>query len=434
MRILLSAASCSPYRGSEPAIGWKVANALARDHEVHILTFRYHQADLERAEAEGLIPSNMTIHFVGSAYGPCKRPLFDKLQHWRAYFDYVRHVREAARDLVERISFDVIHHVTFATWRTCVPLHSLDVPYVWGPVGGSERFPPALLGVLSPSAMLFELLRIGSGVASRFSPSLRRMIREADAVVASHHETYQLLRQIRGHDSGLWELSVTAFTQSENRRFSVDQKPWWKGERPLRAFCGGMLEGRKGVALALHAIAEIKQKGIAIKYTVAAHGPEVRHLQRLSEKLGLQDQVNFVPPLRGDEYSDALRKSDIYLLPSLRDNAPITLMEAMLCGCVPIVADCGGPCSIVADDCGFKISVTSRNDVIAGICGALQTIANNSASVVRLGTAARSRILNYYSMEHYMNVLESIYQEITNESPHPRATAHSRPENRIIST
>jgi glycosyltransferase involved in cell wall biosynthesis len=412
MRILLSAAAISPYRGSEPAIGWKVAKALtSKDHEVHVLTFRYHEADLERAEVEGLIPPNLTIHFVGSAHGAFKHPLLDKLQHWRTYFDYVRHVRKAALELMEHRKFDVIHHVTFATWRTCVPLHSLGVPYVWGPVGGSERLPLALLNVLSPSAGLFELVRIASGFASRYSDALRKMIRSADAVIASHRETYELLEVLRGNDNGLWELSVTAFTELESQRFSVEGKSWWKGDRPLRAFCGGMMEGRKGVALALHAIAQAKSAGIEIEYTIAAHGPEVRHLERLCQELGLGNQVRFIPQMKGDEYSATLRQSDIYLLPSLRDNAPITLMEAMLCGCVPVIADCGGPRSIVANGCGFKTGVSSRNEAITGIRDAFVSIHDQPEVIKQMGLASRERILHRYSMSHYMETLAKIYSQ-----------------------
>jgi glycosyltransferase involved in cell wall biosynthesis len=45
-----------------------------------------------------------------------------------------------------------------------------------------------------------------------------------------------------------------------------------------------------------------------------------------------------------------LRAAHIYLLPSLRDSAGITLAEAMLAGCVPVVADCAGPGEIVTEE------------------------------------------------------------------------------------
>jgi glycosyltransferase involved in cell wall biosynthesis len=412
MKILLSAASCSPYKGSEPAIGWKVARALAERHEVRVLVFAYHREELERARAEGLVPESMAFHYVGSEWKPQPNPLKEKLQYWAYYREYVAQVRPVAEEILARESFDVIQHVTFATWRTRVPLDGLGLPFVWGPVGGAERFPPALLPVLSLSGMLFELLRYASGLRSSWSPGLRAMIRRADAVVASHPEVTRLLVRLRGSAAGVHELLVTAFTPAERASLAGTVKPTRPPGAPLRAFCGGLLEGRKGVSLAIRAIARAKAKGLSIRYLVSAKGPELEHLRKLVVKLELSDEVIFGEPLRGADYHRALLESDLYLLPSLRDNAPITLMEAMLAGCVPVVADCGGPSAIVSEDCGIKVPVASVESVVAGIESALLALQADPARLERLGTAARRRILEHYTMERYLEKTEAIYREV----------------------
>jgi glycosyltransferase involved in cell wall biosynthesis len=413
MRILLSAASCSPYKGSEPAIGWKVSRELARVHEVHLLVFRYHEPELVRAKAEGLVPSSMHFHYVGKDWSEQKNPLLEKLQYWQYYRAYVREIRELARQLLQEHDFDVIQHVTFATWRTPVPLHGLGVPYVWGPVGGAERFPPALLGILSSSGFIFELVRYAANLSAYFSPSLRAAIRGADAVIASHPEVTRLLRRIRGTDAGLHELLVTAFTQKEREALLGHGKPARAADEPLRAFCGGLLEGRKGVSLAIRAIARAKTQGLRIEYRVSAKGPELIHLQNLTKRLGLEKEVIFQAPLRGSAYHQALRDADIYLLPSLRDNAPITLMEAMLAGCVPLVANCGGPAAIVTPACGILVPVTSPAAVITALAEALLELQADRLGLQRLGEVARDRILKCYTMEHYMEMTENIYRSIS---------------------
>lgn len=410
MRILLSAASCSPYKGSEPAIGWKVARELARSHEVHLLVFRYHEPELVRAKVEGLVPSSMHFHYVGEDWSQQKNPLREKLQYWQYYRAYVREIRKLAQQLLQEHDFDVIQHVTFATWRTPVPLHGLGVPYVWGPVGGAERFPPALLGILSPSGFIFELVRYAANLSAYLSPSLRAAIRGADAVIASHPEVTRLLRRIRGTDAGLHELLVTAFTQKEREALLGDSRPTRAADEPLRAFCGGLLEGRKGVSLAIRAIARAKTKGLLIEYRVSAKGPELIHLQNLTRRLGLEKEVIFQSPLRGSAYHQALRDADIYLLPSLRDNAPITLMEAMLAGCVPLVADCGGPAAIVTPACGILVPVTSSGAVITALAEALLELQADRLRLQRLGKVARDRILKCYTMENYMETTAKIYR------------------------
>ena len=76
----------------------------------------------------------------------------------------------------------------------------------------------------------------------------------------------------------------------------------------------------------------------------------------------------------GADYLKELGESHVFLLPSLRESAGITMMEAMLAGCVPVVADCGGPAHIVTDDCGWKIPVGGRAGMIDALAEAIATL------------------------------------------------------------
>ena len=120
------------------------------------------------------------------------------------------------------------------------------------------------------------------------------------------------------------------------------------------------MEGRKGVALALEALARVKTKGVNFQYRVGNIGPEVGHLRRLALRLGLASEILFAPPLSGEAYQKELGATHIYLLPSFRESSGLTMMEAMLAGCVPVVADCGGPGFVVTDECGFKVPVSGH--------------------------------------------------------------------------
>ena len=412
MRILLSAASCSPYRGSEPAIGWKVASTLALDHEVHALVFRYHEEELTRAQTAGLVPRNLHFHYVGDLWEESQNALIRKLQHWHHYLKHIRKVRQVAIKLIKTYDFDVIHHITFASWRLPVPLNGLGVPYVWGPVGGAEHFPLSMFGVLSFSGKAFELLRYASNLSAKLSPRLRRMIRDCDAVVASHPEVTNLLVKLRGSHAGVHELLVTAFTKSERAALAGLTKPRRARNQPIRAFCGGMLEGRKGVSLAVRAIALAVDQGVKIEYRISAIGPELPYLRKLVDSLRLGKHVIFQEPVRGEEYIQNLIESDVYLLPSLRDNAPITLMEAMLAGCVPVVADCGGPAAIVSKDCGYRLPVRSPGSLITALSETLCALYRDPDLCEKLGSKARNRILEKYTMEQYMTVTNQIYNEV----------------------
>jgi glycosyltransferase involved in cell wall biosynthesis len=411
MKILLSAAACSHLHGSEASIGWKVAKALAARHEVTVVTLRGFLPILEKAREDGLVPGSLDFIGIGRSWETMPAPAVEKSYWWAAYREYLAELPGAMDGLLRKSAFDLIHHVTFATWRLPVPLHDLGVPFVWGPVGGAERFPPGLLGILSPKAAMFEMVRYAGNFAASVNPRLRAMIRAADAVVASNPDALGLLRGLRGRDEGLHELLVTSFTPDERRALGDSPKPPRRDPEILHAFASGALEGRKGVSLVLDAIALAKRKGLRIRYRVGSHGPELEHLRAKVRKLGLENEVEFGAPMPREDYVRELLASDVYLLPSLRDNAPSTLMEAMLAGCVPVVADCGGPASIVSDDCGFRLPVSSRWGLTSSVSETLLALQDNPRRLQAMGEAARARILAEYTMENYLTRLETIYSD-----------------------
>jgi len=336
----------------------------------------------------------------------------EKRYWWAAYKEYLKELPAAVSKLHREKPIDLIHHVTFATWRLPVPLHGIGIPFVWGPVGGAEKFPPSLLGILSPKAAIFELVRYAGNAVGRLSPGLRAMIRQADAIIASNPDAFGLLEKIRGSSGGIHSLLVTSFTVKEREALGTAEKPSRRDPEVLQAFASGALEGRKGVSLALEAIALGKTKGLKIRYRVGSHGPEIHHLREQASRLGLDKEVVFGEPMPRDGYVRELLESDVYLLPSLRDNAPSTLMEAMLAGCVPLVAACGGPDVIVSGECGYRIPVSSRSTLVGTLADALLELQGNPQRMREMGMAARTRILENYTIESYMETTERIYAEV----------------------
>ena len=64
MRILLSAFSCGPHRGSEEGVGWNWAIEAARlGHEVIALTQTELQGEIEAEMARGQLPPTLRFEF-----------------------------------------------------------------------------------------------------------------------------------------------------------------------------------------------------------------------------------------------------------------------------------------------------------------------------------------------------------------------------------
>jgi glycosyltransferase involved in cell wall biosynthesis len=230
----------------------------------------------------------------------------------------------------------------------------------------------------------------------------------------SNVETERLVKTLRGTDRGVSRLLqgfYSAAAIADFARFDTGKDP----DGPLRLFASGNIEGRKGVALALLALARVKQNGVDFRYRLNANGPEIPHLKKLAARLGLNQEVVFAGNAGFEDYQRELGATHVYLLPSLRESAGLTLMEAMLAGCVPVVADCGGPGAIVTEACGCKIPVVSRAQMVAQLAAAVTAIARDRKIILEKGPAARARIATAFSEENYRKTVSAVYRSLTQD-------------------
>jgi glycosyltransferase involved in cell wall biosynthesis len=412
MKILLSAVACNPYLGSENYFGWTAVKVLARDHQLWVLTSRRNESDLQRATAEGLVPDNVHFVFAGQYAEWHPNRMRARLQDWGEYVNFSKAILPVARKLHDMEKFDVVHHVTFATWRVASPLGRLGIPFVFGPVGGFERFPPQFFPILSPSAATFEMARMASNVISQFTPGVRRCLRGAAHVFVANTETKRLVESLRGSSRDVVDLSPGFYSEAQIQSLTrfVSGKEL---TGPLRLFAAGNMEGRKGVALALAALAKVKEKGVKFQYRLGAHGPEITHLKQMAVQLGIQDDVLFAENLRGDAYQQELGRTHVFLLPSFRESAGLTMMESMLAGVVPVVAESGGPETIVTDQCGYKIPVTNQRQMVQQLAETVIALDQNRQLIAEKGRAASARIATHFSEEHYRSTINAAYQSVT---------------------
>ncbi|HWD94082.1 MAG TPA: glycosyltransferase [Verrucomicrobiae bacterium] len=410
MKILVSALACNPRWGSESHLGWAAVQCLARDHELWVLTSPRNQPDLDTARAAGLVGSNVHFVYAGGFKPWHSNQLAAHLQGWREYVDFTKQILPLARELHEKVRFDLTHHLTLTSWRVPCRLWQLRVPLVFGPVGGNESLPFRFFPVLSPVADAFELARKFSNLKSSLSPEVRACIRNAAHVFAANAETEPLMVQLRGTRAGVSRL--LSYSHSDTTVMSARQVPEKSFDGPLRLFAGGSLDGRKGVALALQALARAKREGVRFHYRYGGKGPEFNRIQQLAARLGLQEDVLVTDSLRGEDYARELKAAHIYLLPSLRDSAGVTLAEAMLAGCVPIVADCGGPGQLVSEECGYKVPVSSPGALIEEISKILVHVDRNREVLREKGPKAAKRIVNHFSEENYRRVVNLVYKAV----------------------
>lgn len=412
MKVLVSSIACLPGSGSEGIYGWRACRAIAKDHKIWVLTSADNQERLEQQNREGGIPMSMRIEYLGKARPPHPNRMIARLDNWQRYRQFAANSLMVAQRLHAAEKFDLVHLVTYTTWRVACPLWRLGIPFVFGPISGTEEFPWRLWRTLSPSALAFEVFRKVSGWWSWWSPEVRASVRAASVIPVTHSQAGRVLAKLRRSAQGIVPFVNVFFAAEdiERLRRPPDQSPPARDE-PLRIFGSGNCEGRKGVSIALEALKILKGRGVPFRYLFSNPGPETGYLRKQAKKLGLSGEVTLGQFLPRADFLHHLQTTEVYLLPSLREGAGQTMMEAMLASCVPLVVDLYGPAEIVTEDCGWKIPVTDRLAMAQAFADRLQWCFQNRYTLSTMGERAKNRIMELFTEDAYRRRTQECYRD-----------------------
>lgn len=99
----------------------------------------------------------------------------------------------------------------------------------------------------------------------------------------------------------------------------------------------------------LKAFSILKQKKIPFKLTIIGDGIELNRLTLLAKELEIDHQVDFVGRINNNDIPTYLRKANVYISVPITEGVSASLLEAMACGCFPIVSDLPGNRSWITD-------------------------------------------------------------------------------------
>jgi glycosyltransferase involved in cell wall biosynthesis len=99
----------------------------------------------------------------------------------------------------------------------------------------------------------------------------------------------------------------------------------------------GRLGPEKNIEVLLHAIAGLRDHGVAAELSIAGHGSHEPILRRLAAELRIEKQVRFLGTLAQDDLAKLLRISEIFAIMSTSETQSMVLLQAMASG-VPVIA------------------------------------------------------------------------------------------------
>lgn len=383
MRVLLSAFACSPEWGSEPGVGWHWAVELARDNEVTVLTHQYFAKHIEPALAriEGPRPR---VEYVDVALPIHPHRLLNSrtyycMWQWRA--------ATVARRLVMERQIQLVHHITWGTFRFPSFMGGLGVPFVFGPLGGGEKAPGRLTRSLPWKPQLIEAVRRWLIRVGKVDPLVRATARGADLILCKTSETRDALPLFAQSKARLL-MEIGADSQR-----IVDAPRAGPSTGTIKLLFAGRLIAVKGIHLAIMCIAQLRRSGLDVRLDIAGDGALKPHLVALAGSLAVADRVNFLGGLSRQQLMMRYQEADCFLFPSLHDSSGNVVLEALSSALPVVCLDLGGPKHFVDASCGAVVSTVDadESEVALRLANAVKNLVSDREHYRKLSAAALER-------------------------------------------
>jgi len=166
---------------------------------------------------------------------------------------------------------------------------------------------------------------------------------------------------------------------------------------PLRLIYYGRLENEsKGVRIFPKIAAALRKRNVRYTWTIQGTGPEESYLRRAFAGEIHKGTIRFSAPVSHVVLPSVVRTHDIYILTSTNEGGPLTLLESMALGLVPVCGDIPALVQDVIDsDNGFRVPCADA-DAYAERISRLDA---DRGLLERMSTAARKTITANYSKE-----------------------------------
>ncbi|NJD54145.1 MAG: glycosyltransferase family 4 protein [Candidatus Methanoperedens sp.] len=199
----------------------------------------------------------------------------------------------------------------------------------------------------------------------------------------------------------------------DHEQFSPDRKNTagrFETSKPVILFSGRFI-ALKGINILVRAMRYVISKTKCVHFAFA--GPEAnRKWVSMFENEGIPPEyyslLGYIPHARMPEvYSN----SSIFVLPSLTESFPFSILEAMSSGVAVIASNVGGVPEIIEDGVDGLLVPPGNSEILAE---KLLFLLDNESERIKISKKAREKVLEKFTSKIMTNQTEKIYEQILN--------------------
>ena len=411
MKILVSAYACNPYQGSELALGWNWLRELNNFNQITALTSHTNKKDIENFIYEN--PNSMeNVNFIYVDVPHSSWHVGYKFEHIY-YILWQNQALKVAKKILKNEHFDLVHHITYATCILPTKMHKLNLPFLYGPVGGGENIPSIIKYPMKISNRITEIIRACVKFFFRLTPNFKKTIKKASLILTTTEETKLIIPKKYQKKVEIFQgigLSKDFFlpepSPKENSipKFLITGRMlYWKGfEMAIKAFLNALNTGFKAELVVLGSTENNKKY---IKFQ--------NHLKSLC-KNNLDKEIKFMNNIDHNKMKFFYDQFDVFINCSLRDSGCFCVMEAMSRALPSIVVNTGGPKINTISSTSIKISPAPFDIMVREITDAIILLGNNKDLRNKMGKEAREFAFKEFLLKEKALKINNYYKKIIN--------------------
>lgn len=324
MKICLVNAFFHPYKGGTEKHMYELGKRVARKEDIFVYTSR-----LEGTKAHEVFEGMKIYRTEAGLY---KMPLI-----YPPPLALARNVKKEIAALDNEFGFDIFH--LHGRWY---PDFGYIGKYAKGkkklfmmtlhnarPVGISHAI--TVLGTLFDMVYGKNLLKAADRIIA-----VSRFVKEDIAKYGIDKEKIEVIHN--GVDTNFFKPSKKTFKEKYADKFDT-----------LFVYLGRLIR-QKGVPYLIYAMAEVVKEYPKTGLLIVGKGEEKSRLEGMVRKLALEKNVIFPGFIPEEQLPNVYSSADAYILPSLWEVLPISLLEALACGVPLLASDAGGNPEVVEKD------------------------------------------------------------------------------------
>jgi len=310
--------------GTEIATYYMAEHLAQRGHEVHVIT------SLDEGLPEENYEKGFYIHRLPRT----------KIRFAGAFIFWADIVR-----VIEKISPDIVHAQSLGIGvPALLSKKILKFPYaVWGQ--GSDVYLPDWFTKLTS----------------------KTIIKNANSVIALTEDMKRAMQAIYNRD-------ITIVPNGIDLKEYTSELPVQNVERAeKRILFVGRLHPVKGTQYLLGAMSIVHRELREAKLILVGDGEEREHLETLTDNLGIRECVEFAGRVPHERVKDYMNQAEVFVLSSLSEGFPVTILEAMACGLPVVATRVGGIPDIIEDGTnGYLVDTMNQEQLAEALLKLLQ--------------------------------------------------------------